>query len=206
MTAKAQMRATRAKPAAVGTPPTDSTGWTASATSMTPGATGFNKFSSRILQWTLGLRATYRDVFRAADAYRMAMDTTTRTKRFAEMWESFRREHVELDDRGKYRRNRYWIWRAAVLKEAHERGGCFLHGRGFSFQDVIDASMVRDKLAEAMDNAGGVEMYALDGSATQGGYSNFWRPCWTENEDGKRQVWPIHDYAAMVLSLVRAVS
>lgn len=66
--------------------------------------------------------------------------------------------------------------------------------------------MCRDKLAEAMDNAGGVEMYALDGSPTQGGYSNFWKPCWMETEDGKRQTSPIHDYAGMVLSLVRAVS
>ena len=76
-----------------------------------------------------------RDVFRAADARRLALDVTTKTKHFAAMWADFRREHVELDDRGKYRRNRYWIWRAATLKQAHERGGCFLHGRGFLFQD-----------------------------------------------------------------------
>jgi hypothetical protein len=88
-----------------------------------------------------------RDVFRAADAHRLALDATTKTKHFAGMWEDFRRQHEDLDGRGKYRRNRYWIWRAAVLKIAHERGGCFLHGRGFLFQDVIDANLCANKLA-----------------------------------------------------------
>ena len=148
-----------------------------------------------------------RDVFRAADARRLALDVTTKTKHFAAMWADFRREHVELDDRGKYRRNRYWIWRAATLKQAHERGGCFLHGRGFLFQDVIDANLCANKLAEAMAGAGAIGMYHLDGSYIRGGSDhNFWRPCWVENEDGTRHTMPIHDYAAMVLSLVRAVS
>jgi hypothetical protein len=92
-----------------------------------------------------------------------------------------------------------------VLKVAHERGGCFLHGRGFYFQDVIDANLCCNKLAEAMAGAAGIGCYSLDGTDTRHG-GNFWKPCWAENEDGTRHTMPIHDYAAMVLSLVRAVS
>jgi hypothetical protein len=57
------------------------------------------------------------DAILHADARRRAVGRV-----FPQMWADFRRHHDELDGRGKYRRIRYRIWRAAALKTMLDHG------------------------------------------------------------------------------------
>jgi hypothetical protein len=65
---------------------------------------------------------------RAADGLRLAIAPAT--KRFAEMWATFRRHHEQLDGSYKFRRRRGLVWRAAALTVICARN---------RFQDVVDA-------------------------------------------------------------------
>jgi hypothetical protein len=146
-------------------------------------------------------------VIRAADARRLATDAMPKTERFTDMWATFRQTHEHLDAGGKYRRLRFWIWRAAVLRVAYvERAGLFLHGRGSLFVGLSEAALARDKLREAMDAAGGVGMFELDGRPVCGDYCHFWRPAVLLKVDGGREAAPLNDYAVMVLALTHAVT
>jgi hypothetical protein len=123
------------------------------------------------------------ELCQAADERRLAIVPTT--KRFAEMWATFRRHHEGLEDCWKYRRRRWLVWRAAALKVAFECGWG---------QDEADDVVIRGKLAETMAEFGPV---AADGSYNGG---NFWRP--SVSHDGE----PLAEYAMMVLVLVRATA
>lgn len=118
------------------------------------------------------------NAIKAADALRLV--TQPQTKTFSEQWATFRRYHEELDERGKYRRNRYMTWRAAALKVLCECD---------RFQDDTDAREAHDKLAQTMrwftPNIDAVGNF-------HGG--NFWR--------GNV---PPTEYAAMVLLLMTLV-
>jgi hypothetical protein len=74
----------------------------------------------------------------------------------------------ELDQRGKYRRYRLMIWRAAALKMICDRD---------CFQDDIDRRQARDKLLESYQFFG---PYNINGNTCNddGSYGgcNFWVP------------------------------
>jgi hypothetical protein len=91
------------------------------------------------------------------------------------IWAGFRERHTELEDRWKYRRKRYLLWRAAALKTMLDRG---------NYQDAADAQMIRDKLL-----ATNREFGPLDDHGGYGNY-NIWRPA-----------SPLEQYAADVLAL-----
>ena len=95
------------------------------------------------------------------------------------MWAAFRKHHVALGGRWKYRRKRFLIWRAAALKTMVDRG---------YYQDAVDAEMIRDKLLATYREFGPLD---IDGS--YGPYS-LWRP---ES--------PLEEYAADVLALFSIV-
>jgi hypothetical protein len=123
---------------------------------------------------------------RAADRLRLAVIPTT--KRFSNMWATFRRHHEQLDGNYKHRRIRWLVWRAAALTVICARN---------RFQDVVDANQARDKLAATMHELGPIEP---DGSFPGGG--NFWRV----GHDSAGTPDPLAEYAVMVLSLVRAAA
>ncbi len=94
---------------------------------------------------------------------------------FPQMWAAFRKHHIALDDRWKYRRRRFLIWRAAALKTMLERG---------YYQDAVDAEMIQEKLLATYREFG-----PLDVNGSYGPY-NLWRP------DSS-----LEEYAADVLAL-----
>ena len=120
---------------------------------------------------------------RTADALRLA--TTPSTAHFTTIWDAFRHHHEELDQRGKYCRERFMIWRAAALKALCERN---------AFQDAADAKQARDVLAETMHYFW--PTIGADGNFPDG---NFWQPklCDSQRPD------PFAEYTAMVLTLLR---
>ncbi len=59
------------------------------------------------------------DLVKAADILRQS--TVPQTKTFKARYGRFRKQHEELDCRGKYCRLRYMVWRAAALKVICER-------------------------------------------------------------------------------------
>jgi hypothetical protein len=124
------------------------------------------------------------DLCQLADRRRLAVEP--KTDRFATMWATFRRHHEELDERGKHRRARFMIWRAAALKTICDRN---------RFQDDIDRQMARDKLVEAYQFFG-------FGSAYPRG---LWHVPIIDFDDGTKGPSPLHEYAAMVLLLFGAV-
>ena len=119
---------------------------------------------------------------RTADALRLA--TTPSTAHFTTIWDNFRRHHEELNSGGKYRRQRYMVWRAAALKALCERN---------CFQDDVDAKQARDVLAETMH-------YFWPSIDANG---NFWQPKLCDFSDGIQRPDPFAEYAAMVLVLLR---
>jgi hypothetical protein len=126
----------------------------------------------------LWIEQDLEQLVRAADRQRLHVEPVT--ERFGRMWATFRQHHVCLDERGKYRRRRWMVWRAAALKVMHDRG---------MYQDSVDERLLLVQLAQAMRFHGPINW---DGSFDGG---NFWRP---SDHD------PFGEYAAMVLSLVRA--
>jgi hypothetical protein len=121
-------------------------------------------------------------------ADRLRLSIVPETKRFTDMWAAFRRHHENLEDRNKYRRRRYLTWRAAALTLICQRD---------CFQDVIDRSMARDKLAATMREFGPL---APDGSY---GGSNFWRAATVQFAGGATGPDPLSEYAAMVLLITK---
>lgn len=80
-----------------------------------------------------------RELIAAADSRRLEMVPTT--KHFTATWATFRHHHEEMEDRGKNRRRRWLVWRAAALKVFHDRG---------RFQDVLDFNQCHDKLIDTL--------------------------------------------------------
>ncbi len=119
------------------------------------------------------------EAIKAADALRLATKPTT--ERFAAQWDRFKGHHQELDERGKYRRQRTMIWRAAALKALCDRDG---------FQDDTDRREAHDKLTATM-------RYFWPSLTADGDYDggNFWQVKAAPN--------PLAEYAAMVLTLLR---
>jgi hypothetical protein len=123
------------------------------------------------------------DAITAADRLRLA--TAPTTKLFTIAWDNFKRQHEELECRGKYRRLRYMTWRATALKVLCER---------HRFQDEADAHQARDKLLATLKWFWpDIDMFGNFG--TEGG--NFWRVGDREHPDQLAQ------YAIMVLLLMR---
>lgn len=134
-----------------------------------------------------GIERKVEDLIQAADARRLDVIFG-----HGPMWAMFRAHHEALEERGKYRRRRYMIWRAAALKTI-----CDCH----QFQDDIDAAQAHNKLAATMAEFGG--SCAPDGAFGDG--CNFWRPeLHLDGDDGTSGFDPLHEYAMVVLALVRA--
>ena len=121
------------------------------------------------------------------DALRLA--TVRQTDTFAKQWASFRQHHENLDQRGKYRRLRYMIWRAAALTVLCQRD---------RFQDDTDAREARDKLANTM-------RWFWPDMTAKGDYhgGNFWRPKLQDYADGAQRLDPLAEFAAEVLLLTQ---
>jgi hypothetical protein len=137
----------------------------------------------RYCQLDAGIEHDIEEACRAADGLRLAIVPTT--KRFAEMWATFRRHHEQLDGSYKFRRRRWLAWRAAALTVICARN---------RFQDVVDANQARDKLAATMRELSPIEP---DGSFPGGVRVG-------HDSDGTPD--PLAEYAVMVLSLVRAAA
>ena len=118
---------------------------------------------------------------RTADALRLA--TAPHTDTFTKQWHGFRRHHEELDFGGKYRRQRYMVWRAAALKALCERN---------AFQDAADSQQARNVLASTMRYFW--PTIDADGNFPDG---NFWRVSDPDQPDA------LAEYAGMVLVLLR---
>jgi hypothetical protein len=118
---------------------------------------------------------------RQADELRLQIEPAT--KRFAVMWLRFRQHHEGLEERGKYLRKRWMIWRGAALRVMRDYR---------MWQDEVDLRLLRAQLAEAMRYHG-----PYDENGDCGGI-NIWRPATGDS--------PVEEYAQMVLSLVRAAA
>jgi hypothetical protein len=113
-----------------------------------------------------------------ADARRLAVSRT-----LPDIWQDFRKHHVELDGRGKYRRMRYRIWRAAALKTLL---ACLY------YQDDADIVQIGGKLVATYRDLG----LEPDGGIGRYSYS-IWRPT-------SRNSY-LETYAADVLALFEVV-
>jgi hypothetical protein len=121
-------------------------------------------------------------------ADRLRLSIVPETKRFTDIWAAFRRRHENLEDRNKYRRNRYLTWRAAALTLICQRD---------RFQDVVDRNTAHDKLAATMREFGPL---APDGSY---GAFNFWRVVAVQFSDGTTGPDPLSEYASMVMMIAK---
>jgi hypothetical protein len=124
---------------------------------------------------------------RSAD--RRRLDVVPTTAHFTTIWDNFRRQHEDLDQRGKYCRMRYMVWRAAALKALIERN---------AFQDVVDAQQARDVLTQTYRYF----WPTIDADGNCDG-SNFWQPKLVNFSDGTQSPDPLTSYAPMVLTLLR---
>jgi hypothetical protein len=138
-----------------------------------------------LLDW---LEYRIAELIKAADIMRLATQPTTKT--FGRQWDTFRHHHCELDGRGKYRRQRYMIWRAAALKVLCDRN---------RFQDEIDAGSGKAALKATM-----LWFWPdIDIHGNHPGGGNFWRVEIVKFGDGTLRPDPMTEYAVMVLSLMR---
>jgi hypothetical protein len=90
-------------------------------------------FPRRYAPLDAAIEHAVEDAILRADARRLAVG-----RALPMIWADFRRHHDELDGRGKYRRLRYRIWRAAALKTMLDH---------HHYQDEAEAAIIRSKLA-----------------------------------------------------------